>query len=99
MSFNVTNCISKSLSLTDANINFTGEIHEESVKSLKTLVYEATLTYEATSCSVCGNVNSSRIIKHGTKKTMVRLLPVNAQPSAIRLKNKDFYVKKVKGEI
>ena len=86
MSFNISNCISKSPSLTEANITFTGEIHEESVKNLKTLVYEAILTYEATSCPVCGNVNSSRIIKHRTKKTMVRLLPVNGQPSAIRLK-------------
>lgn len=93
MSFNITNCISKSLSLTDANITFTGEIHEESVKNLKTLVYEAILTYEATNCPVCGNVNSSRIIKHGSKKTMVRLLPVNGQPSAIRLKKQRFLCK------
>jgi len=95
MSFNVTNCITKTLSLTDANITFTGEIIEESVNNLKTLIYEAILTYDSSSCPVCGNLDSSKIIKHGSKKSIVRILPVNGQPAAIRLKNKDFYVKNV----
>lgn len=93
MSFNVTNCISKSLSLTDANITFTGEIYEESINNLKTLVYEAILTYDSSSCPVCGNLDSSRIIKHGSKKSIVRILPVNGQPAVIRLKKQRFLCK------
>lgn len=96
MSFNVTNCISKSLSLTDANITFTGEIFEESINSLKTLIYEAVLTYKASTCPVCGNLDSSRIIKHGSKKSLVRILPVNGQPAAVRLKKQRFLCKECK---
>ncbi|MDO5027428.1 MAG: hypothetical protein Q4E50_06715 [Tissierellia bacterium] len=43
MSFNVTNCISKSLSLTDVNITFSGKIEEKILRKLKTLVFEAKL--------------------------------------------------------
>jgi len=95
MSFNVTNCISKSLSLTDANITFTGEIYEESINNLKTLVYEAILTYDSSSCPVCGNLDSSRIIKHGSKKSIVRILPVMDSQPLLDLRNKDFYVRNV----
>ena len=93
MSFNVTNCITKTLSLTDANITFTGEIIEESINNLKTLVYEAILTYDSSSCPVCGNLDSSKIIKHDSKKSFVRILPVNGQPAAIRLKKQRFLCK------
>ncbi len=93
MSFNVTNCISKTLSLTDANITYTGEIYEESINNIKTLIYEADLTYETSACPVCGNLNSSKIIKHGSKKSIVRILPVNGQPAAVRLKKQRFLCK------
>ncbi|MDO5027606.1 MAG: hypothetical protein Q4E50_07220, partial [Tissierellia bacterium] len=43
MSFNVTNCILKSLCLTDVNITFSGKIEEKVHRKLNTLVFEAKL--------------------------------------------------------
>lgn len=86
MSFTTTNCITKLLSLEDDNLIFSGEISESIVNKLKTIVFEATLTYSATTCPCCGNVNSNSIIKYGFKKTMVRILPINGQPAAINVK-------------
>ena len=96
MSINLSNCISKSLSLTDANITFTGEIEELMVNKLNTLVFKACLTYKAQICPCCGNSNASMIIKHGSKFAMVRLLPINGQPAAIKLKKQRFLCKECK---
>ena len=93
MPTNISNCISNLLSIKDPNITFSGEYSEKIIHGLKTIVYDATLTYHAKSCVHCGNADESKIIKNGSKHSTVRLLPVNGEPMAINLKKQRFLCK------
>lgn len=94
MSFN--NFTTKMLSITDANIIFSDEIYEKKINNLNTLVFNATLTYKSYHCPKCGNCDNKKIIKHGSKNSIVRILPVNGQPAAIELKKQRFLCKECK---
>ena len=94
MSFN--NFTTKLLSITDANIIFSDEIYEKKINNLNTLVFNATLTYKSYHCPKCGNCDNKKIIKHGSKNSIVRILPVNGQPAAIELKKQRFLCKECK---
>lgn len=94
MSFN--NFTTKMLSITDANIIFSDEIYEKKINNLNTLVFNATLTYKSYHCHKCGNCDNKKIIKHGSKNSIVRILPVNGQPAAIELKKQRFLCKECK---
>lgn len=94
MSFN--NFTTKMLSITDANIIFSDEIYEKKINNLNTLVFNATLTYKSNHCPKCGNCDNKKIIKHGSKNSIVRILPVNGQPAAIELKKQRFLCKECK---
>lgn len=69
MSFN--NFTTKMLSITDANIIFSDEIYEKKINNLNTLVFNATLTYKSYHCPKCGNCDNKKIIKHGSKNSIV----------------------------
>lgn len=84
------------LSITDANIIFSDEIYEKKINNLNTLVFNATLTYKSYHCPKCGNCDNKKIIKHGSKNSIVRILPVNGQPAAIELKKQRFLCKECK---
>ena len=90
------NFTTKMLSITDANIIFSDEIYEKKINNLNTLVFNATLTYKSYHCPKCGNCDNKKIIKHGSKNSIVRILPVNGQPAAIELKKQRFLCKECK---
>ncbi|MGX7072683.1 ISL3 family transposase [Helcococcus kunzii] len=94
MSFN--NFTTKMLSITDDNITFSDEIYEKLINNLHTIVFCAKLTYKSHSCPKCGNCDDSKIIKHGRKNSIVRILPVNGQPAAVDLKKQRFLCKECK---
>ncbi|HEL2505624.1 TPA: ISL3 family transposase [Streptococcus suis] len=96
MSTNLSNYISQMLSIKDANISFLEKIYVKKINKLNTIVHKAHLTYIPKACPKCGNCNSKLIIKHGSKKTFVRLAPVNGQPTALELKKQRFLCKECK---
>ncbi|MFM1539698.1 transposase family protein, partial [Helcococcus bovis] len=93
MSTNISNYISKTLSIKDENITFLGNIYNKKINKLNTNIHEAVLSYKATFCPKCGNINHSNIIKHGFKDTLVRLSSINGEPTAIKLKKQRFLCK------
>lgn len=90
------NFTTKMLSITDANIIFSDKTYEKKINNLNTLVFNATLTYKSNHCPKCGNCDNKKIIKHGSKNSIVRILPVNGQPAAIELKKQRFLCKECK---
>lgn len=86
--------IRKSLNIKDKNIVFDTNNYlcpEEKIEGTNYLVYQGTLTYEAKACHHCGAINRNEsIIKHGTKKSTVKLGNILFQPALLRLRKQRF---------
>lgn len=96
MSNNTTNFTANLLGITDENITFSNNIFTKEIHGLKTMIFEASLSYNPTVCPNCGNLETKRIIKHGFKAMFARVLPVNGNPCAIKLKKQRFLCKECK---
>lgn len=81
------------LSIKDQNITFLSDITTKKVKNITYTVIKAKLSYEADCCPKCGNYDSSRIIKYGSKVSTIKLLPNNGSPSLLELKKQRFFCK------
>ena len=82
--------ILKLLGWEDKNIIFSDTITERKRKSIVYKVFHATLSYFSTGCPKCGNTNSKCIIKHGTKTSYIKLLPVSGFPCVLALRKQRF---------
>lgn len=93
MSFTIHDFTLKLLTIKDANIHFSETITNKKIKGIDYLVLHAKLSYRASLCPHCGNMDDSRIIKYGTKPTTVKLLPINGMPALLSLKKQRFFCK------
>ena len=87
-------CTRKLLGLTDENLFFEEEwletIEEE---GFRTNLIHAKLRYIPSHCRKCGIKNEGQIIKNGSHKTKVQLLPYRATKTELRLVRTRFYCK------
>ena len=87
-------CIRILLGLTYENLFFEEEwletIDEEGVR---TNLIHAKLSYTPIRCRKCGIKNKGKIIKNGSHKTKVQLLPYRATKTELRLVRTRFYCK------
>lgn len=93
MSSNISNYISNLLSIKDTNITFFDNIYTKKINKLNTIVHDAILTYNASSCPNYGNCHKPTIIKYGFKNTIVRISSINSKPACINLKKQRFLCK------
>ena len=85
--------ILKMLGLEDKNIIFSEIITERKQNSVVYKVFHATLSYFSTCCSKCGCTEQNNIIKHGTKTSYVKLLPMAGFPCVLALRKQRFLCK------
>lgn len=89
--------IRKMLNIKDPNIlfSFSNDLQtEEKRKGVTYKVFEAKLTYKSVACEKCGIKNIDHtVIKHGTKRSTLKLGNVMFQPALLRLKKQRFYCK------
>lgn len=84
----------KLLNLKDENINFTEELETSTIKGIEYNIINASLSYKAKACPICGCINEKfSIIKYGTKTSNIKLLPCNGNPTILRLKKQRFLCK------
>ena len=86
------NYITNLLGLKDNNIIFNDNIETEEIRGITYKVIFGKLTYKADSCPCC-NASGDSIIKHGTKSSKIRLLPINGLPAILNLKKQRFLCK------
>ena len=82
--------ILKLLGLEDKNIIFSDTITERKRKSIVYKVFHATFSYFSTGYPKYRNTNSKSIIKHGTKTSYIKLLPVSGFPCVLALQKQRF---------
>lgn len=84
----------KLLGLTDKNFQFTENwLETRTINHLTTHFIHARLDYTPKACSKCGIKNEGQIIKNGTHKTKVQLLPLHSFPTFLSLRRTRFLCK------
>ena len=89
----INNYILKLLSLEDENIEIFENIDKIKKKGINYNLLHGRLSYLPAVCTCCGNTDVSKIIKHGTKSSDIKLLPFNGEPTFLRLKKQRFLCK------
>ena len=89
----INNYILKLLSLEDENIEIFENIDKIKKKGINYNLLHGRLSYLPSVCTCCGNTDVSKIIKHGTKSSDIKLLPFNGEPTFLRLKKQRFLCK------
>lgn len=84
-------CTRKLLGLTDENLFF----EEEWLETVEEEGFRTKLSYIPSHCRKCGIKNEGQIIKNGSHKTKVQLLPYRATKTDLRLVRTRFYCKNV----
>ncbi len=86
--------ISQLLNLKDENITFSNVFSKLTKNGVTYNLITATLSYTPNVCEHCAclNINSS-IIKYGFKTSTIKLLPINGQPTMLKLKKQRFLCK------
>lgn len=87
------NYILNLLGIEDKNITIVNTNESLKKNNITYKVIDANLTYTADVCPICGNMEINRIIKHGTKSSDIKLLPINGNPTILRLKKQRFLCK------
>jgi transposase len=91
-------CTRKLLGLTDENLFFEEEwLDTKKVGDSQVNIISAKLTYIPTHCRKCGIINEGQIIKNGTHKTKVQLLPFRSVKTELLLVRSRFYCKECQG--
>ncbi|EOT30262.1 hypothetical protein OMS_02405 [Enterococcus durans ATCC 6056] len=87
-------CTRKLLGLTDENLFFEEEwLETVEEDGFRTNLIHAKLSYILSHCRKCGIKNEGQIIKNGSHKTKVQLLPYRATKTELRLVRTRFYCK------
>ena len=87
-------CTRKLLGLTDENLFFEEEwLETVEEEGFRTNLIHAKLSYIPGHCRKCGIKNEGQIIKNGSHKTKVQLLPYRATKTELRLVRTRFYCK------
>lgn len=88
----------KLIGLTDENLSFPEEwLKEEKSSGVTGHVIEARLDYTPLYCPNCGSKNEGRIIKNGTHKTKIQLLPIRSFKTELALTKTRFLCKECQG--
>ncbi len=86
--------ISQLLNLKDENITFSNVFSKLTKNTVTYNLITATLSYAPKLCEHCGLLNeNSSIIKYGFKTSTIKLLPVNGEPTMLRLHKQRFLCK------
>ena len=81
------------LGIKDKNIKFI-KFNDKVRKNNTTYkVIDAKLSYVAKVCPICGNMEKNTIIKYGNTTSDIKLLPLNGDPTILRLKKQRFLCK------
>lgn len=84
----------KLLGLTDKNLFFSEEWLEERFDGfVQTNIIKAKLTYKPSYCRKCGIKNEGQVIKNGTHKTKILLLPIRSFKTVLELTRSRFLCK------
>lgn len=87
-------CTRKLLGLIDENLFFEEEwLDTKEEEGFRTNLIHAKLSYIPSHCRKCGIKNEGQIIKNGSHKTKVQLLPYRATKTELRLVRTRFYCK------
>ena len=81
------------LGIKDKNIKFIKFNNNVKKNNITYKVIDAKLSYVAKVCPICGNMEKNTIIKYGNTTSDIKLLPLNGDPTILRLKKQRFLCK------
>ncbi|QQK07432.1 ISL3 family transposase [Miniphocaeibacter halophilus] len=81
------------LGIKDKNIKFIKFSNNMRKNNVTYKVIDAKLSYTPNVCPICGNMDKNAIIKHGNKISNIKLLPLNGDPTILKLRKQRFFCK------
>lgn len=87
------NYILKLLAIKDPNVEILDKVEKVKNKGVTYTLIFGRLSYQAECCPVCGSIDKKRMIKHGTKTSRIKMLPLNGDPFLLQLKKQCFLCK------
>lgn len=86
--------IRKTLNLKDSNINFDDNWYSErEINQVTVMFFHGVLTYEPEACYSCGHIFDDKLIKHGFKKSTIKLPSVSNYKACLELKKQRYFCK------